>query len=147
VAADSQLETDIEPGRVTMEAILTSWGSSAARLSSDVSLEPFIVEAKMNLRATQTYVDKISLAVNALKPTSTLAQTTIDTYQSDVLAARTNIATEIASVAGSEEKLRNAESKLALKRAGSSAEERAVADAPRDRSTASGAGTKSLTAG
>lgn len=115
---DTQLEIDIESGRVATEQLLTSWSSSVANMSIEANLMLFIGEAKTNMRALSALLDKLALAVNVLTPTSALSQSSIDTYKADVFAARTNINTELSSIITAEEDLRNAQSKLALKRAG-----------------------------
>src|SRR3989338_3560778 len=60
----------------------------------------------------------MSLTVNSFQPTSSVSQTTIDGYKSAIATARTNVSNSLDSVTASEEKLRTAVSKLALKKAG-----------------------------
>lgn len=98
---DSQLKIDIESGRFTMENILTGW---------DLSLEA----VKSNLNKISVFLDKMASATNALLPNSSLSQTTIDTYKSNVFTARTNINTAITNLSSADEKLKTAESTLAI---------------------------------
>ena len=116
--SDSQLKTDIESGRRAMESLLASWAVDIAGAAGAGDLTPFISVTKNNLLAVQQFLDKVSLAVNALQPNSAVSQTTIDGYKAAVLAGRTNISNSLEDITASQEKLRTAESKLALKKAG-----------------------------
>jgi len=116
--SDSQLKTDIEAGRRAMESLLASWAVDIAGAPGAGDLTPFISVTKNNLLAVQQFLDKVSLAVNALQPNSAVSQTTIDGYKAAILAGRTNISTSLDDITASQEKLRTAESKLALKKAG-----------------------------
>lgn len=120
---DSQLENEIETGRPVMETTLNSWNASVQGLSVTKDLHQYINDAKSNLRSIQVYLNKTSLAVNALTPSSSITQTTIDLYKAAVLAGRTNVTNALNSLSASEEKLKNAESALALKEAGTVAEQ------------------------
>ncbi|OGZ29439.1 MAG: hypothetical protein A2931_01495 [Candidatus Niyogibacteria bacterium RIFCSPLOWO2_01_FULL_45_48] len=99
---DSQLERDIEWGRIEMEKILTDWDL------------PDVAKTKENLDKIKSFLDKISLAVNSLSASGSLSQTTVDSYRADVLTARTNINTTISGITSAEEKLRSAQSSLNL---------------------------------
>jgi len=115
---NSALENDIENGRQAIESMLVSWNSSLAGLGSAESALPHAAEAKSNLQIVQNYLDKVALAVNSLQANTALSQTTVDAYKAAVLAGRTNVTSALDSLAASVEKLRTAESKLALKKAG-----------------------------
>ncbi|KKW20017.1 MAG: RND family efflux transporter MFP subunit [Parcubacteria group bacterium GW2011_GWA2_51_10] len=132
LTSNSQLEIDIEAGRVVVEAMLESWHASLSNAFFNANMYQYIGEAKANLRTLQRFLDQIALAVNTLSPSSTLSQTTIDSYKADTLAARTNITSELSGLTASEEKLANAESKLALKKAGSTQESLAAQQAEVD---------------
>ncbi|HEY4513922.1 MAG TPA: efflux RND transporter periplasmic adaptor subunit [Candidatus Paceibacterota bacterium] len=113
-----QLETDIESGRSEMESILNSWSVAVADSENIENLYSFILGSKANLRRVQNYLDEVASAVNSLSSNSGISQTTIDTYKAAILAGRSNVTTALESLSASEEKLRTADSKLALKRAG-----------------------------
>lgn len=129
VLTDSQLKTDIESGRASMETILVSWNNSLAGLSAGQDLTRSIGDGKTNLRAVQTYLDKVALAVNSLTSSATLSQTTIDGYKAAIIAGRSNVTSALDTLTSSEEKLKNAESALALKLAGTVPEQVAAQEA------------------
>ena len=115
---NSELENDIENGRQTIESMLISWSSSMVGMNNAQDVLPYAVEARNNLKIVQSYMDNVALAVNSLQSNTTLSQTTVDAYKAAVLAGRTNVTNAMNSLAASVEKLRTAESKLALKKAG-----------------------------
>jgi len=124
-----QLKTEIENKRVLIENTLTSWKKSIdnANLSN---INQYTSGAKKNLEEITFFLDKVAAAVNDLSPSSSLSQTTIDTYKTDVSTARTNINTAKTSLLSAEEKMKAAESsliiaenELLLKKAGSTPEE------------------------
>ena len=114
----SKLENDIENGRQSIESMLISWNSSITGMSNAQDVLPYAVEARNNLKIVQSYMDNVALAVNSLQSNTTLSQTTVDAYRAAVLAGRTNVTSSLDDLAASVEKLRTAESKLALKKAG-----------------------------
>jgi HlyD family secretion protein len=111
---DSQLESDIESKRLLIETTLKSWQTSLETLTTSSDLESYIDVAKKNLSQTKNLLEKAALAVNGLTPNSSISQTTIDAYKSDVSTGRTNINTAIVNLTTAEEKLRTAESNLKL---------------------------------
>ena len=134
--ADGQLESDIEVNRVALESALVLWEKDVRLLSTQDDLSGALATAKKNLEAIRLFLEKTSLAVNGLTANAALTQATIDTYKSSVFTARTNINTAISGITAAEEKFRSAaaalataEKELALKRAGSSAEDITVQEA------------------
>lgn len=115
---DSQLKNDIENGRQAIESTLVFWNAGLSGLETAQNVLPYAYDTKNNLQAVQNYLDTVALAVNSLQSNSTLSQTTVDAYKAAVLAGRTNVTNALDSLAASVEKLRTAESKLALKKAG-----------------------------
>ena len=95
---------------------------SISSLSAQI-ITQYSQEAKNNLRAVQTYLDKIAAAINSLSANSSLSQTTIDTYKASVAAARADLTAALGGLTASDEKFRNASSKLALKVAGTAKEQ------------------------
>src|SRR3989344_8798231 len=87
-------------------------------MSNAQDVLPYAVEARNNLKIVQSYMDNVALAVNSLQSNTTLSQATVDAYRAAVLAGRTNVTSSLDDLAASVEKLRTAESKLALKKAG-----------------------------
>ncbi len=134
---DFQLKTDIESNRLMLEGTLTSWKTSVSALNGTSDVSRFIIEAKTNLRSVQAFLDKVAFAVNALTTSSTLSQTTIDAYKAAISTARTNVTTALGTISASEEKLANANSKLSLKVAGSTADQIKAQEAGLDAAQAS----------
>ena len=116
--SDSQAKIDLETERLKMEALLTSWNADIANGAATTDTGALILETKNNLLSVQKFLGKMSLTVNSFQPTSSVSQTTIDGYKSAIATARTNVSNSLDSVTASEEKLRTAVSKLALKKAG-----------------------------
>ncbi len=117
-----QYEIELESERAALERALVSWADKLARSDFPVELSAAVPEAEKNLRAVREFLDTAALAVNNLTGTS-LSQTTIDTYQSNVSSARTSVNTAINNLSGAKADWLIAASELAVKRAGSSAEE------------------------
>ncbi|MDO8482177.1 MAG: efflux RND transporter periplasmic adaptor subunit [bacterium] len=115
---DSQLKNDIESGRQSIESMLVSWNAKLPSLGNTKEVLSYATEAEANLRLVQNYLDDVALAVNALQGSVTLTQTTVDAYKAAILAGRTNVKSDLDSLATSVEALRTAESKLVLKQAG-----------------------------
>lgn len=112
---DSGLENLIESKRLVVEGILKSWSVSVSN-SLDIlnDLFKYSNEAKNNLSEIGFFLDQVALATNGLNVTSTLSQTTIDGYKTDITTARTNLNTAVSNLSAAEEKFRTAESALAL---------------------------------
>lgn len=132
----SQLKTDIEWGRFLMEGVLNYWNSLLSGLSVSSDLDSGINVAKNNLSQIRAFLDNVALAINSLTVNSSLTQTTIDGYKTDVSTARTNVNTAIANLTTAQEGLSAAQSTLslarrdlALKQAGSAPEAIAAQEA------------------
>jgi len=111
---DSQLESDIESKRFLIESTLKSWQTSLETFGTSSDLESYLDTAKANLTQTKNLLEKSALAVNGLLTNSSISQTTIDAYKSDVSTGRTNINTATVNLTTAEEKLRTAQSNLQL---------------------------------
>lgn len=108
-----QLKNEIENKRVLIENILISWKKSTD--SADINkINQYTEETKKNLDEMDSFLNKVSVAVNGLSPNSSLSQATIDNYKADVSIARTNINTAKTTLLSAEEKLRQAESNLLI---------------------------------
>ena len=114
IAFDSQLKLDIETRRLVVKKILNTWKTSLGGLSVESDFPVFVNETNRKLDQIREFLDRIALMVNSLTADSSLTQTTIDGYRSDISTARTNINTAITNTASAEEKLRTTESSLSL---------------------------------
>lgn len=136
---DLQLQINLESGRYTIGIILADWRAR----TSDASDTSFVQFVKDNLDLTKKMLDNIALLANSLSPTSSLSQTIIDGYKTDITTARSNINTAISNLSAAEEKLRSAETalvvserELSIKKAGSTAEEILTGEAEVERAKA-----------
>ncbi len=114
VVADDQLRIDIVQKRYVIELLFLPWQKDISVLGSAENPKPSGELAQNNLAAIKGFLDKIALAVNALTPSGTLSQTTIDSYKGSVTSARSNINTAIVNLTAAEEKFSTAESNLLL---------------------------------
>ncbi len=142
--ADSQLAVDVIGRRVQIESDLTIWMNMILALNNDVYTDSQATIAKSTLNEINIFLDKIAIIVNSLTPTSTLSQTTISGYKTDVASARTNVNTALLNVSASEEKLQNARATLSvaknnliLAQAGATPQEVAVQEAQVEQAQAS----------
>ena len=137
IIGDSQLKSDLETGRPTIETMLVAWNSSIAGVNQADDLGLHITSAKNHLATIQGYLDRVALAVNTLSTGSSLTQSTIDGYKAAILSGRTNVTGALDSLTASEEKLSSAQSKLALKEAGTVREQIDAQQAQVDAASAS----------
>ena len=123
-------EINIENDRVSVESALNLWNSSLNQLTVASDLDFYANEAVKNLNQVKSFLDDTALAVNNLTPSTSLSQTTIDSWKTDVSTARTNVYTAITNLTTAKEKFKTAETSLSvaenelvLERAGSTAEQ------------------------
>lgn len=121
--SDFQLERDMESARITVGTILVSWNDSLNNLNINSNFDQYDNTAKENLSQIKNFVDKVALAINSLTANSSLTQTTIDGYKSDISTARTNINTAIINLSSAEADLSLQENQLALEKAGTISEQ------------------------
>ncbi len=130
LVTDSQLKSDIESGRPSIETILMLWSVSLGSLNSQSELTVYSDTAGKNLDRIKTYLERVALLVNSLIPNSTLSQTIIDGYRTDIATARSNINTAASSLTSAITAKRNAagdlttaQNNLKLAQAGSTQED------------------------
>lgn len=111
---DFQLKLDIERQRLFLESVLRSWKSSLDQLTIESDFDSYIVEAKNNLNQIKEFLNKLTLAVNAIVTSPEIPQSLIDRWKSNVATARVNINTAILNLTSAEEKFRIAQSNLRL---------------------------------
>ncbi|MBI2055531.1 MAG: efflux RND transporter periplasmic adaptor subunit [Candidatus Sungbacteria bacterium] len=136
LTGDSQLKLGLERDRPDLETLLVNWRISLDGIADDGDLRVYTNEARNRLNQIQTFLDKLSLAVNSFSASASLSQATIDNYKSDISTARANVNTALANLTAADEKLRTAQSnlnlaqnELALKKAGPTSEEIASQEA------------------
>ncbi|HEY4517538.1 MAG TPA: efflux RND transporter periplasmic adaptor subunit [Candidatus Paceibacterota bacterium] len=94
----NQLKLDVEWGRFLAESMLSGWKTSVDSLNVSSDLETSRATAIQNLDRMRSFLEKVASALNAVSPSSTLSQTTIDGYRADVTTARTNVNTAVTSL-------------------------------------------------
>lgn len=114
VVSDGSLKSEIEFDRYLVEIALNKWADSLLAMGDEVGNGIFLEESKNNLSTLKNFLNKTSIAVNALIPTSNLSQITIDTYKTDTSTARTNINSAILSLSTAEQRLNSAENNLII---------------------------------
>jgi len=103
---DVQLKLNLNRDRVSLESLLVVWQQSAASLTiittiasaPESNLTVATSETRANLTAVASFLDELSLAVNALTSAQGITQTTIDTYRAGISASRTAINTALSNV-------------------------------------------------
>jgi len=111
---DFQLKIDTEQQRLLVESILKFWKSDLDKLTLASDLNFFLKTANENLSQIKLFLDNAALAVNSAETSSSLNQTTIDSWRADVSTGRTNLNTAIVNLSTAQEKLKTAQSALAL---------------------------------
>jgi HlyD family secretion protein len=135
--ANFQLKRDLEADRVIIETILTSWSASLSQLEATSEIEQYDNMAKTNLFRVKNFLDKVAEAINSLTANSSLSQTTLDGYKSDISTARTNINTAIINLSTAEADLSLQENQLALEKAGTTVEKISAQEAAVEQAKAS----------
>ncbi|OGF77165.1 hypothetical protein A3H04_01510 [Candidatus Giovannonibacteria bacterium RIFCSPLOWO2_12_FULL_43_11c] len=125
----SQLEADLESGRIVVENRFKVWSQSLLKINAESNMYVFSAEALENLRFIKSYLDTVAIAINALEPAPSLTQTQINGYKGDVSTARTNVNTAINNVSGAASSLKITESELSKDLAGSTKEEILIQEA------------------
>lgn len=95
---NSELRSGLEQKRVALESMFTTWFSRVDGITLASALFEEAVYAKSNLEQTKSFLDGVSLAVNALGSNANLTQATIDKWRADVGTARTNVNTAVANL-------------------------------------------------
>lgn len=147
-SVDSQLEIDIEFGRLSIENALKLWKSSIDHLAADSDLNSYVNVGRENLEQIKEFLEKVSLILNnpynSYIPSIGVGASAIPSiWKSDVSTARTSINTAISNLSTAEKDLRTAESNLTLaedelilKKAGATIEQIIVQEAQLERARA-----------
>lgn len=132
--SNSQLVNDITSERLQVGASLAQWYGELSATSTGFDPATLAGTAADDLQQIDSYINQISLVVNAATPSSQLSASTIAGYKGNVAAARAEIETAISAVSGDQSALTAAQNTLALAQAGSTpqsiqAQQAAVAQA------------------
>lgn len=133
---DSKLAIELPQDKIVLESILSDWKDDSLTWSNSSEAEAPIEVTKTRLNTIKLFLDKLAVAINALTPSSSLSQATIDGWKLDVSGARTSVNSAISGVLAVSERyraevqaLRVAENQLALKVAGPTPEAIAAQEA------------------
>ena len=114
VNASSAVRNELDATRPVLENMLNAWQASLATLSASSDLAAAAQTAEQNAASVSAYLDTLSQVVSNLTVNSTISQATIDSYKTDISAARTNMSTATAALIAAEEKSRLADADVAL---------------------------------
>lgn len=123
-------ELDIQ--KQVIDNLVLEWGKSVSKLSiSNDYTDADLQTAQKNLETMRSFLNEVAYAVSRFQPdASSLTQSTIDKYRSDVSIARGSINQAIGTLNSTQANLRTAESaiktaedNLSLKKAGSNPED------------------------
>lgn len=127
---DSNLKTQIETQRYSLEQLLVSWSAKISGTIDAGNVETYAREAIDNLEETRSFLDKVATAVNSMVASANLSQVTLDGYKADIALARSNVNSAISSITSAEtlyesakSTLKSAEDNLNLLLAGATAQE------------------------
>jgi HlyD family secretion protein len=134
--SDTQVKDNLIAARVAMETTLLSWQNEAATLSSSDDIASAAAHAKSNLSKVTSLLASASTALSRAIPNSSVTQTSIDGYATDVATGRANVNTAISTLntalttrASATATLAKDEKTLALNKAGSTSEDVAAKEA------------------
>jgi RND family efflux transporter MFP subunit len=124
ITAGESIRSDLNFQRQGLEVTLDSWNASLALMTSTSDVTGFVQTAEQNTALILIFLNTLSPVVSNLTANSNLSQTTIDSYKTDLSAARANLSTAIANLTAAKEKYNLAavnvslyEREFALKRA------------------------------
>lgn len=124
LSSNFQLENDVEWERMLIESTLNAWTESLSLVSNQSDLLYAAALADQNTDQIKSFLSKLALLVNALTPSSSISQTTVDKWKTDISTARTNVDTAISNLLSAKENLKTkeaglktAEGQLTLKKA------------------------------
>lgn len=133
---DGSLRSSVENERALREISLVAWSVSldALLVSNDLLAEA--IRARTALSEIRAFLDRVAFALASAVQSSSVSQTTINGYRTDVTTARTNVNTAITNLASAESDMAVKTSELALKRAGFSLEQIAAQEAALEQAAA-----------
>ncbi|HUC01861.1 MAG TPA: efflux RND transporter periplasmic adaptor subunit [Candidatus Paceibacterota bacterium] len=109
----------IQSERVQLGGVLASW--YAAVNNSSTAFDPATIAgtSATDLQQVESYINSISLVVNAATPTASMSASTLAAYKTDISTARTEVQASVSAISGDQSALTAAKNQLALAQAGS----------------------------
>ncbi len=111
---DPQLQLDLESMRLSLEGRLTAWRAAVASFTTSTDPTALDTMTQADLALVQTFLGKVTLALNNLTPYGGLAQATIDGWRANVSTARANIGLAITDLTTAREAYLNAETAVTV---------------------------------
>lgn len=111
---DQQLNTDINAERLQIRSMFNAWTISTSGSETTSSIQTELATATTNLGTIASFLQLVTQALSIVVPSTSLPQSTIDTYTASVSTARTNVQTALANITNAGVSLRTAASNLAL---------------------------------
>lgn len=121
------LKDRINAERIVTGETLAKWKTLVGRLNASTYTVDDLVATKSYLKTIGSFLDDVSLAVNSFQANSSLSQTSIDKYRSDVATAKQNVNAAAAALINGEKALTSDVSDLPVQAARVAGAEAAVA--------------------
>jgi len=99
---DYNLRTKIDNNRIYIEDVLISWKKDISNLNTSSYTGANLKLAQDSLKEISSFLNDVSTAVNKFEVNSSLTQTTIDKYKTDLATARQNINTALTTLISGE---------------------------------------------
>ncbi len=110
-SSSAQMRIDLNYERFIIERMLQDWNLKISKIKNgDTYLVATITEAKENSMQVKNFLNQLVSAVTKLPASTSVPQTTIDTWKKDLATARTNIDTALANLTAAQEKRNQARS-------------------------------------
>lgn len=136
---DSNTQTSMIAGRISMETLLSAWQQALAVLPADATqIDPVSLStaARVNTGQVSAYLDTVAAGLSTLTPSAQLPLATVQKYQSDIATARATMSAAVSAInaaqtaeTGAEAGVSSAQAQLRLKEAGASAQDVAAQEA------------------
>lgn len=114
---DLESQTYLETNRTELEKMLAVWKTENAIMETSFNSD-FVASAKAHLATIRTFLDRAAIALTSAVTSSTVTQTMIDGYKTDISTARTTINTALSSLETETDALSSAQSTVDLEISG-----------------------------
>lgn len=133
--ADGQLKTNLGTERFALEPVFTEW-SGELTSSSTTTIDMTATHTQEYLVQIKSFLLDLATAINSIGATGSITQTTLDSWKTNILTARTAVDASITAIVSAQEKVQSAnsaralaQSELALKQSKPQSEDVVIAEA------------------
>ncbi|OHA34239.1 MAG: hypothetical protein A2928_03165 [Candidatus Taylorbacteria bacterium RIFCSPLOWO2_01_FULL_45_15b] len=95
---DSSARTTLQFDRMRIEGVLILWTDSAKNFNAEDDLNGAVETLFINLNDIKSFLERLSLVINSLEPSSSLPSATLDLYRQSISTARGNVLDAISSL-------------------------------------------------